>query len=224
MKFHELLAQIDGQLRQLGLSEREACLVAGLKVDAIRTIRRGHPPTLSKLRLLAGALELPLLRLTDAATDLRLDEAPGSPKRHEAAGSAFRSYVGVARLPSETRDAPSRRGGAGTVLFSERLISIEFRGKPDDFVVIEIEGSAMAPVLRPRDEILVDMRQKRPAQPGLFALDEGLGPIVRWTEFVPGSDPPRYRIRAEDQQTPPYEVQADTARILGRAVWLGRYL
>ena len=37
-----LLQRIEARLKATGLSERKACLKAGLKVDAIRTIRRGN--------------------------------------------------------------------------------------------------------------------------------------------------------------------------------------
>ena len=59
MALVDLLARIDGRLRELGISERKACITGGLKVDAVRTIRRGHPPTLNKLTRLAKVLDVP---------------------------------------------------------------------------------------------------------------------------------------------------------------------
>lgn len=235
MDFTDLLAVIDARARELGVSERQVCRNAGLKAHAIRTIRRGHPPTLGRLRALAAALGLPQSRLVEAAADLRLDDAGAlvaplgetpslldgtgalpSRDRSESAG-APPGYVSVARLAGsvgvETTSA---------VLFPTSLIEAEFHGDARDFVIMEVEGPAMEPVLRARDQILIDSRRRVPVQPGLFALDQGLGPVVRWLEFVPGSEPPRYRVRAETPLSEPYEVEASTARLIGRVVWFAR--
>lgn len=59
MPYTKLLTVIDDRLEALGLSERKACLMAGLKVDAIRTIRRGNAPKVETLSALAPILKLP---------------------------------------------------------------------------------------------------------------------------------------------------------------------
>ena len=79
MVHDKLLARIDDRLRALGLSERKASLKAGLKVDAIRVIRRGHHPRVDTLVALAGALGVPAAYLLEAAAGTPLDQAKGAP-------------------------------------------------------------------------------------------------------------------------------------------------
>jgi repressor LexA len=55
-----LIDLIDKRLKELNLSERKACINAGLRVDAIRGIRRGNSPRIEKLRALAPVLGVPL--------------------------------------------------------------------------------------------------------------------------------------------------------------------
>jgi len=193
-------------------------------------------------RARADALDVPLDNLIEAASDLRFGEAPSTA---DALGSSARPLRGRARtfldrLKAREPTAPPgyvyvarlvRQGGAGdtsepaeATLVRERFIRTELRGDPGDFLAAEVEGPAMQPVLQSRDEILIDCRRRAPVQPGLFALDQGLGPVVRWVEFVPGSEPPRYRVRSETPLIEPYEVDADAAGIIGRVVWFGRRL
>jgi hypothetical protein len=126
-------------------------------------------------------------------------------------------YLYIRRLAGSAHITPTSGG-----LFPSSLIAAELRGGAEDFLMLDIEGSAMEPVLRARDEILIDCRRTVPAQPGVFALDQGLGPVVRWVEFVPASNPPRYRVRAESQPPEPYEVETHAAGIIGRVVWFAR--
>nr|WP_321985361.1 S24 family peptidase [uncultured Lichenicoccus sp.] len=59
MAFELLLARIDERLKTLGLSERAACIKAGVGLNTIRHIRhRGHAPKPETLAKLAGALKV----------------------------------------------------------------------------------------------------------------------------------------------------------------------
>lgn len=61
-----LLAFIRDRLAAVGLSERKACLNAGLKVDAVRQIKRGHRPHIDKLQALAPVLKVTVADLLGA--------------------------------------------------------------------------------------------------------------------------------------------------------------
>jgi repressor LexA len=68
MPFETLLNRIDERLAALKLSERKACLMAGLKVDAIRDIRRrGYAPKPQTMASLAKVLQVPTAYLVEAA-------------------------------------------------------------------------------------------------------------------------------------------------------------
>jgi phage repressor protein C with HTH and peptisase S24 domain len=108
------------------------------------------------------------------------------------------------------------------VLIPESLIRTELGGDPEDFRLVRIEGSTMSPVLEHGDQVIVDHRRQIPAEPGLFLLDEGMGPVARWVQYIPGSDPPRYRISSENPRFDAYEVAATGAKLIGRIVWYAR--
>jgi hypothetical protein len=200
------------------------------------------------LLALAGRLDVPLAYLTEAATDLRLDDGGG---RHRSAeteeGQGFNlaepdppsfirsqegstllptGYVAVAhaRIGGDYR-APVAEGQSETsAVLSEWLIRAELNGQPADFLAVRIEDSSMAPRLENGDLVLIDRRCTCPAQPGLFAIDEGFGLAVRWVEAIPQSDPTRLRIRVENPVFAPYDAAAETIHIIGRIVWATRRL
>ncbi|MBP7336896.1 LexA family transcriptional regulator [Niveispirillum sp.] len=66
MTYELLIARIQERLSDLNLSERKACLKAGLHVDAIRSIRNGHAPRIERLAALAKVLEVPVDFFTSA--------------------------------------------------------------------------------------------------------------------------------------------------------------
>lgn len=76
-----LMERIRERLKAVGLSERKACLLAGLKVDAIRVIRRGHAVRRETLRLLAPVLQCPLEYLEEVAPDVLLNSRPEDEQR-----------------------------------------------------------------------------------------------------------------------------------------------
>ena len=78
MAYDALLARIAERLKALGISERKACLNAGLKVDAVRTIRNGYAPKIETLQKLAVALGVPASYLTDVAAQTPPTGIPAS--------------------------------------------------------------------------------------------------------------------------------------------------
>jgi transcriptional regulator with XRE-family HTH domain len=93
----ELWNRIQERLTATRQSARGASLRAGLKADAIRTIRRGHTPRRETLRSLAAVLECPLSYLESAAPDLRIDS------RADDAAQDLRMVLGLVH-PAKRRD------------------------------------------------------------------------------------------------------------------------
>lgn len=119
-------------------------------------------------------------------------------------------------------------GGGGTgegdvqyALVPTYLIRHVFRGQPSDFLLINIRGDSMEPDYRQDDQILIDKRDRSPAQPGPMALWD-----AEWEEYVlknvEAMGDGRIRIFSTNPKYNPREVQHDQTRILGRPVWFGR--
>jgi hypothetical protein len=180
---------------------------------------------------------MPVSFLVDVTEELRIgfrepDAAPYVPRVSQFA----EGYPQVADLPGHVFVAPSPGGGrlgadrpgdtvgAEPMLFPASLIHRKLRGQPTDFWWAEFIGGAMAPELIDGDNVLVDRRALQPIEPGMFALDEGIGLTARWVEYIPGSMPARYRVRCSDVRCASYDIAADDIRVLGRIVWMSRRL
>ncbi|HEX3954752.1 MAG TPA: hypothetical protein VHW90_14340 [Stellaceae bacterium] len=148
-------------------------------------------------------------------------------EKSETLGDRFEKtvpgYLRIEHLPGGSRLG----GGTGDHeprWYAARLIRAKLQGEPENFWWAEMAGGAMAPNLAEGDEVLIDRRVALPVQPAIFAVDEGLGPVAKWVEYIPGSEPPRYRLGAADRRFAPYDLAADDIRIIGRVVWESRRL
>jgi len=233
MKNEELIRRIEARLKALNLKDRSASLKAGLHADAIRNIKRGKVPKLDRLKALATALDVPPSYLIDAIdvaghndNDQKHTNRPRIVNLDTEDEGLPEGYVAVPTLEIK----PGMGGGGYAeddlmgppALLPERLIVHDLRGKPLDFLLMEVEGQSMEPVLMSGDQVLIDRRKTNPSQPGIFSLWDGYGLVVKWVERVHDSDPPRLRVMSENKRFSDYEVLAEEARIIGRVVWFAR--
>lgn len=138
-----------------------------------------------------------------------------------------RSYVAVSVLPSY---AGMGGGGTGdgdleTALISRQLVEDELRAKPADLLLIDVRGDSMEPDFKQGDQILVDKRDRDPAQPGPFALWDGDAYVVKLVERVP-MQRGRYRVFSANSRYTGFEFDDDddSIKIMGRPVWFARRL
>lgn len=227
MKVPTLYQIIETIIKERGGSARSHSLAAGVDQDTIRNIKRGHKPSLESLAKLARHFEVPLSRFSEA---LAGDEQP-KPDDLNPDGTTPSDPPGYVGIPTMGTRAGMGGGGFGEddmlngpTMLPERLIRTELRGEPLDFVVMEVEGQSMQPILESGDQVLVDRRKKNPSNGGLFALWDGFGIVVKWVERVANSNPPSLRIASENKVFQPYEILAEEANIIGRIVWFARKL
>jgi transcriptional regulator with XRE-family HTH domain len=90
--------------------------------------------------------------------------------------------------------------------------------------IVEVIGDSMSPTLLSGDRVMVNTQDKIPTPPGIFALWDGMGVVVKRIEYVPHSAPPRIRISSDNQYHPPYDRAVDEVSIIGRVVWFSRRL
>lgn len=94
----------------------------------------------------------------------------------------------------------------------------------DSLAVSEVIGDSMEPTLRSGDRVMVDMADQSLATPGVFALHDGDGTVIKRVERVPASRPPSLRLISDNPHHGNYEVPAETVHVVGRVVWFGRRL
>lgn len=74
------------------------------------------------------------------------------------------------------------------------------------------------------DIVLADTLDCRPSPPGIFALWDGLGTVVKRVEYIMNSEPARVKIRSDNPNHESYERTLEEVKIIGRCVWYGRRL
>jgi hypothetical protein len=106
----------------------------------------------------------------------------------------------------------------------ENYLRSELRIAPAQARIVEVQGDSMEPTLRSGERVMVDLADTRPSPPGIFALWDGYGVVVKRIEHILNSDPPRLRISSDNAHHREYELTAEEVRIIGRIVWAARRL
>ncbi|WP_085594272.1 XRE family transcriptional regulator [Thalassospira sp. MCCC 1A01428] len=109
-------------------------------------------------------------------------------------------------------------------LIPKRYLITELRVVPRDARVIEVQGDSMEPTLRSGDRVIVNTADKQPSPPGVFALWDGFGVVVKRVEMIPNSEPATVRIVSDNTHHSVYERTIDEVNIIGRIVWYARKL
>lgn len=98
----------------------------------------------------------------------------------------------------------------------------ELRIAPGKARIIEVQGDSMEPTLRTGDRVMINTADKRPSPPGIFAVWDGFGVVVKRIEPIPNSDPPTLRIISDNGYHSAYERTVEEVSIIGRVIWFSR--
>ena len=90
--------------------------------------------------------------------------------------------------------------------------------------VIEVQGDSMEPTLRAGDRVMINMADKRPTPPGVFALWDGFGVVVKRIEHIPNSNPPTIKVKSDNTLHDEYQRTSEEVNIIGRVIWYARRL
>lgn len=100
----------------------------------------------------------------------------------------------------------------------------ELHVKAQSTRIIQVKGDSMEPLLQTGDRVMIDLSDKAPSPPGIFALWDGLGVVVKRLELIMGSEPPTLEVKSDNPKHRTYERSADEVSIIGRVVWFARRL
>ncbi len=189
-----------------------------IKKMMTRLVGKGSPPiTKPEILELAGIdsqlSQEPIIHDHDTKTIPEIDVRGGM----GGGGEAPISYVADGNGGHISTDAVR---GAWT-LPSEYLRS-ELRVESGSLRIIEVQGDSMEPTLRSGDRVMINSRDKRPSPPGVFALWDGYGVVVKRLELVPNSDPATVKIISDNHNHNQYDRTVDEVNVIGRVVWFAR--
>lgn len=154
-------------------------------------------------------------------SDLPLGDIP---EIDVTAGAGLGGEAVLENFSPNNRDTISVDSAAATWRLPPRYLSSELRVKRPSVRIITIEGDSMSPTLQSGDRVMVDIERRVPSPPGIFALWDGLGVIVKRVEYIPKSDPATVRITSDNPAHSAYERTVEEAHIIGRVIWFGRRL
>lgn len=199
---------------------------AGLKLDVLRKYARAFQ---------VPADWLAMVDRPGAKSDLKPSEA-------EASDTVNTSHLRLVRhdLRPEDFDLPTSvtvdgwveipeydvrlSAGGGTLVEGDRrkgswrfptdYVSRELRAHARGLSIVEVIGDSMEPKLLPGDRIAVDHSDTNPTPPGIFALWDGFGLVVKHVQRVHGTN--KVLLVSENTMYPPYEVLIDEIKVIGR--------
>jgi len=105
--------------------------------------------------------------------------------------------------------------------FRGEWVEKKLRARPEDLRAVFVDGDCMGSTLQNGDMLLVNITRKIPNPPGLFALFDGMGTVVKRLEMVSSA---LARVISDNSQYTPYERELSELKIVGKVVWLAREL
>lgn len=243
MKNEDILARIEARLAELGMSERSASMAAVNKPDLIRMMRvRGSSPRLESAAALAKVMGVSLQWLTTGEEAGNI--TPFTPQVGVGIIATGREpdMGAVSSIPEIDVRAGMGGGGEAAVDYwhdgngnSQQAdavkekwqlptehIRVTLHTPPEAAAIIQVEGDSMAPTLHSGDHVMINTADTRPSPPGIFAINDGLGLVVKRLEFIPHTDPMICRVSSDNKHHAEYERSAEELQVIGRVVWFGR--
>jgi len=100
----------------------------------------------------------------------------------------------------------------------------ELRMPPGGAYVTEVYGDSGYDPSNPHapgsvhagDRVIIDTSDRRPSPPGLFAVYDGMGLVLKLVEIVRGSEPAKIRLSSRNPSYSAYEAVEGEAVIIGR--------
>ena len=84
--------------------------------------------------------------------------------------------------------------------------------------IIRVIVESMVPNLLPGDRVIVDTEARIPSPPGMFAIWDGMGLMIKNVELIPNSKPPKIRLTSYNTIFGAYEMKLDECIIQGRII------
>jgi hypothetical protein len=238
-----LFRKIERRLHTMHLSARKASLLAGLPPDGIRTIARGRIPRADKMKALADVLKVDLNwfnlpenpvnaaipdRNAVKQSELPLPQACVNAELTNEARMLDQKFQGLWEEEIErVTELDTRTAHNGDL---ETAVSVIDWGLPRHFIarllpfgagkvrIIHQAGDSMAPTVQPGQCLMVDIDDRTPDPPGLFAVWDGMSVSIRRLEYIAMSNPPMIRVMRDNQRYSSQEVALSDLKVCGRVV------
>lgn len=215
MSLKVIQQRVRERLDATGVSMKAASKEIGGETAVRDLLERDREPSASRLQKLAAVLGCSLAYLvgeTDALDD------DGMASSYDLV-SVNEIDVRLSAGPGSLIEAEDVRG---VWRFSRSYVENELRVSVAGLAIVEVRGDSMEPTLRSGDRVMIDHNDQKAAQPGIYAIWDGDGTVVKRLERIPYSDPPMIALISDNKNHNEYRVPADQVQIIGRVVWFAR--
>lgn len=97
---------------------------------------------------------------------------------------------------------------------------VESIGSLEHLRMIELSGDSNEPTIANGDVGMVHLNKTNPTNDsGFYAVWDGNGLVIKRVQIIPGAKP-KLRLISDNKAYPPYDVDIEGARIIGRLVWI----
>ena len=227
----EIIEWLKDQSARAGITQAALAKKLGIEVTAMNKVFRGtrrlKAEELRKAeRLFQSAPAKPPQRETD---DVEPAAPIGDPisEIDVKGGAGFGGEAMLVNITSESGETISTDAVKGTWHFPPEYLS-EMRVRAKRVRIIEIFGDSMRRPdgggLHSGDRVMIDLADVNPTPPGIFALWDGFGIVVKRLERVMRSDPPAIHVISDNPSHPATILTYDEVNIVGRVIWFARRL
>lgn len=103
-----------------------------------------------------------------------------------------------------------------------RLLESKTTAPPEKIRIFTVRDNSMEPDFAVGTQVLVDLSDNMPSPPGVFVMSDGVGPVLRQCDIVPGEKPLMVNISSRSGVSfrLPVENVHITGRVIARLEWL----
>lgn len=174
------------------------------KADLARVLGL-EPPAISKM--LAGTRQI---KAQEYVSMRRFFGLPVDGQKAVSAG-AYELQTLLSGLSE--RDTPADQD---SWIMPARLLESKTAASPDKIKIFAVRDNSMEPDFAVGTQVLVDLSDTMPSPPGVFVMSDGVGPVLRQCDIVPGEEPLQLNISSRSGVS--FRLSMNKASITGRVI------
>ncbi len=213
-----IIRNLKSLMHQRGMNARELALRSEVNPSFIYDILSGksNNPSSVKLQRVAKTLQVELHQILEQRSEKEPENAL-IPREDAIFSQAVPMLYPPHHAPRETVQAPP-------LVLNKGWLCRHHRHDPAALRLFEIEDDAMQPGLSPRDLVMVDTQHTKPSPPGLFLIFDQFQMLVRRVELVSDDTSTRLHISCDNSKYNSYERGLTNLDIIGRVIWMSKWV
>ena len=214
----QMIVRLKKEMHRMGFNARQLAVEASVGQSFVYDVLSGKScnPTTNKLAAVAEVLGVSVPYLVNGTTN-----------DNEITNITNGSVTTISEIiPDEagiiSADAVFYPKG-NTHYFDKNWIKSNISQNYNNLRVLKVKQEQMHPTLKVNDNVIIDLNRKSPNPPGVFALFDGTGLIIKRLEFLP-TDKSSVRVSVDNSPYNAFTCPLKELDIFGRIVWFSRVM